>query len=343
MLVPGTTALLAIGIFILDTVTPNEVSAATFYVVVVLLSLRFCRARGMIVVSVLCAFLSLVSYLLTAQGHYESGLINTSISLVAIAATAYLAAKAESNRLVAENIQAQLAHAARIATLGEISASIAHEVNQPLAAIVTNANACTRWINARPPNLTQIAASIEDIAEDANRASGIVNRIRALAKRADPKRELIEINAVINEVLTLMQPRFQENRIGIRTALGGDLPMIYGDRVQLQQVALNLLVNAIDAINASSTDRREIRVVSARSIGSGVTVAMEDSGVGISAKATNHLFDAFHSTKSDGMGIGLSICRSIVEAHGGDIWASPNMAQGAVFYFTLPEESEGKS
>jgi signal transduction histidine kinase len=337
---PLATAILAIAIFIVDTITPYEISAATFYVVVVLLSLRFCRTQGVITISAICVVLTVVSYVLTPGGNFETGIVNTSISLLAIAATTYLAVKSESARVTAEQAQAHLAHVARVTTLGEIAASIAHEINQPLTAIVTNASACTRWMYAQPPNLERAAASMDNIVDDANRASEIINRVRALATRTELKKTSLELNVVVHEVLALMQTRFRENRISVRTNLSNDLPMIFGDRIQLQQVVLNLLVNAIDAVNAVPNDGREIHIISSKSNTCGATITIEDSGVGIDPASVNHLFDAFHSTKSDGMGIGLSICRSIIEAHSGQIWAAPNKPRGAAFCFTLPGDRE---
>jgi signal transduction histidine kinase len=337
---PLATAILAIAIFIVDTITPYEISAATFYVVVVLLSLRFCRTQGVITISAICVVLTVVSYVLTPGGNFETGIVNTSISLLAIAATTYLAVKSESARVTAEQAQAHLAHVARVTTLGEIAASIAHEINQPLTAIVTNASACTRWMYAQPPNLERAAASMDNIVDDANRASEIINRVRALATRTELKKTSLELNVVVHEVLALMQTRFRENRISVRTNLSNDLPMIFGDRIQLQQVVLNLLVNAIDALNAVPNDGREIHIISSKSNTCGATITIDDSGVGIDPASVNHLFDAFHSTKSDGMGIGLSICRSIIEAHSGQIWAAPNKPRGAAFCFTLPGDRE---
>ena len=337
---PLATAILAIAIFIVDTITPYEISAATFYVVVVLLSLRFCRTQGVITISAICVVLTVVSYVLTPSGNFETGIVNTSISLLAIAATTYLAVKSESARVTAEQAQAHLAHVARVTTLGEIAASIAHEINQPLTAIVTNASACTRWMYAQPPNLERAAASMDNIVDDANRASEIINRVRALATRTELKKTSLELNVVVHEVLALMQTRFRENRISVRTNLSNDLPMIFGDRIQLQQVVLNLLVNAIDALNAVPNDGREIHIISSKSNTCGATITIDDSGVGIDPASVNHLFDAFHSTKSDGMGIGLSICRSIIEAHSGQIWAAPNKPRGAAFCFTLPGDRE---
>lgn len=337
---PLLTGILAIGIFIIDTITPYEISAATFYVIVVLLSARFGRTQGMVTVSGICIALTIASYILTPHGNFGTGIINTSISLLAIAATTYLAVQIESARVAAEQAQARLAHVARITTLGEIAASIAHEVNQPLAAIVTNANACTRWMQARPANFANVASSIDSIVSDANRASEIIKRVRALSIRAEPKKSWIEINGVVRDVLALVQNRFRDNRTFVYANLESDLPMILGDRIQLQQVLLNILMNAIDAMNTLPSNSREICISSAKSSACGVIVTIEDTGSGIDPGIVPHLFDAFHSTKSDGMGIGLSICRSIIESHGGNIWAEPTTQRGATFCFTLPGDRE---
>ena len=339
---PVATALLTLAIFIADTLTDYEISAATFYVVVVLLSLRFCRTPGVITVSAICVVLTVVSFVLTPDGAYGPGIANTSISLLAIGATTYLAVRIEAARVVAEQAQAHLAHVARVTTLGEMAASIAHEVNQPLAAIVTNANACTRWMQAQPPNSANVATSIDSIIEDANRASEVINRVRALATRTELQKVSIDVNTVVQDVLTLLQSQAREHRISVRTNLASGLPMVFGDRIQLQQVVLNLLMNAFEAIDAAPTDEREIQIDSSNSGTGGVTVTIEDSGVGLERAAAAHLFEAFHSTKSGGMGIGLSICRSIIETHGGHIWAAPNTLRGAAFSFTLPSEEKAR-
>ena len=340
---PIVTAELAIAIFIFDTVTPYEIAAASLQVVVVFLSLRFCRKRGIIFVSVACAALSIlsavltiVSYVPTAGSTFSLGVINTSISLTAIAATAYLALATETARQTAERAQAHLAHVARLTTLGELSASIAHELNQPLTAVITNANASTRWLRNDPPNLQKVTSSIESIVEDARRASEIIARIRAMTTRAEPQNAWVDINAEIQEVLVLIQSQLNENRIGVRAELNNGLPSVFGDRIQLQQVVLNLIINAIDAIGAAQTEPREIRIRSRKTRPSGVEISIEDTGGGLTATDVNQIFDAFFSTKTGGMGIGLSICRSIIEAHHGRIWAEQAQPSGAVFHFTLP-------
>ena len=344
---PIFTAALAIAIFIFDTVTPYEIAAASLQVVVVLLSLRFCRKRGVIFVLVACAALSIlsavltiVSYVPTAGSTFSLGVINTSISLTAIAATAYLALATETARQTAERAQAHLAHVARLTTLGELSASIAHELNQPLTAVITNANASTRWIRNDPPNLQKVTSSIESIVEDARRASEIIARIRALTTRAEPQNAWVDINAEIQEVLVLIQSQLNENRIGVRAELNNGLPSVFGDRIQLQQVVLNLIINAIDAIGAAQTEPREIRIRSRKTRPSGVEISIQDTGGGLTTTDVNQIFDAFFSTKTGGMGIGLSICRSIIEAHHGRIWAEQSQPSGAVFHFTLPGTQE---
>ena len=344
---PIFTAALAIAIFIFDTVTPYEIAAASLQVVVVLLSLRFCRKRGVIFVSVACAALSIlsavltiVSYVPTAGSTFSLGVINTSISLTAIAATAYLALATETARQTAERAQAHLAHVARLTTLGELSASIAHELNQPLTAVITNANASTRWIRNDPPNLQKVTSSIESIVEDARRASEIIARIRALTTRAEPQNAWVDINAEIQEVLVLIQSQLNENRIVVRAELDNGLPSVFGDRIQLQQVVLNLIINAIDAIGAAETEPREIRIRSRKTRPSGVEISIQDTGGGLTTTDVNQIFDAFFSTKTGGMGIGLSICRSIIEAHHGRIWAEQSQPSGAVFHFTLPGTQE---
>ena len=333
---PALAVALAVATFVVDTATDYEIAAATFYVLVVLLCARFCDKDGLVAVAMICVVLTVVSYALTADGNFRTGVINTSISIIAIAATTYMAVKMEAARAAAEQARAQLAHVARVTTLGEMAASIAHEVNQPLAAIVVNANACSRWISLEPANVEKANASIRDIVVDANRASEIIGRIRAFATRRFQEKRRIELGSMIHEVVALMQTQFRENEIALRISIPDGLPRIYGDPVQLQQVVLNLLVNAIDAIRARGGEVRQIRIAASTSDSGGVAFEIEDTGIGIPVDAIDHIFEAFYSSKSDGMGIGLSICRSIIEAHGGKIWTMPNPRGGANFHFVLP-------
>ena len=230
--------------------------------------------------------------------------------------------------------QAQLAHVARVATLGEMTASIAHEINQPLAAIVNNATACLHWLAAH--NLEEARQSAEFIVADGHRAGDIIDRIRMLSKKAPSRRDWVDINETILEVVALARSEVQSNGVALRTPLGDGLPQIYGDRVQLQQVILNLVINAIEAMHSIGDAPRELSVSSTRADPQHVLVAVRDSGHGLDAGDLDRLFHAFYSTKPHGMGLGLAISRTLVEAHGGRLWATANVPRGAVFQFTLP-------
>jgi C4-dicarboxylate-specific signal transduction histidine kinase len=230
--------------------------------------------------------------------------------------------------------QAELAHVTRVATLGELTASIAHEINQPLAAVVNNATACLHWLAAQ--NLEEARQSAEFVISDGHRAGEIIDRIRALSKKAPSRRDWVDVNETIREVLALARTEVHSNGVALRTRLGDGLPLILGDRIQLQQVILNLIMNAIEAMHGSDDAPRELSINSARADAQRVLVAVRDSGHGLHPGGLDRLFHAFYSTKPHGMGMGLAISRSIVEAHGGRLWAAANMPRGAVFQFTLP-------
>ena len=335
-ILPLATVALAIGIFVLDTVTNLEIAVAVLYVAVVLMSVGFCQKRGVILVSLACVALTVLSFFLTESGPSTTGLINCGISLLAIAATTLLILRIESAELTAQQAKAQLAHIARVTTLGELTASIAHEVNQPLTATVINAKASLHFLAAQPPNLEEARQAIECIAKDATRASDVVARVRGLAKRTPPQKELLNINETVNEVIKLTSSEIQNNHISLRTQFSNGLPLILGDRVQLQQVILNLILNAIEAMNGVTDDSRELLIKTAADNSNAVLVAIHDTGPGLEPGKIDNLFDAFYTTKRDGMGMGLAISRSIIEAHVGRIWAEPNTPRGAVFQFTLP-------
>jgi PAS domain S-box-containing protein len=257
--------------------------------------------------------------------------------------------------------QAELAHVARMTTLGQLTASITHEINQPLAGIVTNANASLRWLAREAPDLAEARDAIHRIVRDGNRASAVIARTRALIKKAPIAKEPLEINDVIQEVLALTQNELQRHHISVRTQFANDLPSVTADRIQLQQVLLNLVVNAIQAMSAVSDGPRELQLASRTiaeidfeeakesgprppSVGprpAQVSVTIKDSGPGLDAEHLDHLFDPFFSTKPHGLGIGLTITRSIIEAHGGRVSAKANLPRGAVFEFTLPVNAAG--
>jgi C4-dicarboxylate-specific signal transduction histidine kinase len=248
------------------------------------------------------------------------------------------AAKLADDQL--QEARAELAHVSRVATLGEMSASIAHEVNQPLAAVVTNANACLRWLAGQAPNLDEARQAIERIIRDGHRASEVIRRVRDLVKKSPPRKDLLDINDLIVEVIVLARSQVQGNRVSLQTQLSDDVPFILGDRIQLQQVILNLIINAIEAMSGISEGPRELLVGSGKDESKGVLVAVRDSGPGLDPESLDHLFAAFYTTKPQGMGMGLAISRSIIEAHGGRLWASLNAPRGAVFQFTLPHDGE---
>ena len=232
------------------------------------------------------------------------------------------------------NAQAELAHVTRVTTLGEMTGSIAHELNQPLGAVVNNASACVRWLAAN--NLEEARQSATLIIADVHRAGEIIGRIRALAKKTPPRKEWLDINETILEVVALARSEIQKNRVSLQTQLSSDLPLILGDRIQLQQVILNLIINAIEAMSGAGDGPRELQVGSAKDESQGVRVAVRDSGPGLDPESLDHLFTAFFTTKPQGMGMGLAISRSIIEVHGGRLWATSNKDKGATFQFTLP-------
>ena len=231
--------------------------------------------------------------------------------------------------------QAELAHLNRVMTVGELTASIAHEINQPLAAILMNGNAALRWLALDPPNLAKARDSAELIMRDGDRASQVIARIRALLKKTPPSKTLLDVNEFVLEVVDLTQSEMVRNGVRLRVELGGDLPRVPGDRIQLQQVMLNLIANAIEAMGAIQDRQRALIIATDTFDNTAVRVAVSDNGPGIDSQTVHHLFNAFSTTKPEGMGMGLAISRSIIEAHGGRLWTEPNDEFGATFQFTL--------
>jgi PAS domain S-box-containing protein len=248
-------------------------------------------------------------------------------------------AEARENERRYREMQTELAHASRVATMGQLTASIAHEVNQPIAAVVTSAEAALRWLDRQPPDLEEARQALTSIVLAGNRAADVIGRIRDLIRKAPPRHDRLEINEAILEVIELTRGEAVKNGIMVRTELADGLPGIKGDRVQLQQVILNLIVNAVEAMTGIADGRRELLVSTEAT--DGVRVAIRDSGPGFAPGVLDHLFDTFYTTKSNGLGLGLSICRSIIEAQGGRLWASANVPRGAIFQFTLPSQGNG--
>ena len=243
----------------------------------------------------------------------------------------------ESERRFRE-AQMELAHASRVVTMGQFTASIAHEVNQPIAAALTNAETALRWLARQPPNLEKAKQSIDRIISDGKRAADIVSRICDFSKKAPVRKESLEINEAILEIMRLTDAAMSENGVLVKMQLSEGLPPILGDRVQLQQVILNLIMNAIEAMSEVSDGSRELLINTNEAESGNVLVAVSDSGPGLPPASLARIFEAFYTTKASGLGIGLSICRSIVEAHGGRLWATPNEPRGAIFCMMLPTE-----
>ena len=234
--------------------------------------------------------------------------------------------------------QTELAHVTRVATLGEMTASIAHEINQPLGAVVNSASACLRWLDAQ--KLEEARRSAARVIAEGHRASEIIGRIRALAKKAPLRKDWLDVNETIHEVIALAHSEVQRNGVALETQLSDDVPVILGDRIHLQQVILNLMMNAIEAMSGAGEGPRELLVRAGADESQGVRVSVQDSGPGLDPKSVDHLFDAFYTTKPQGLGMGLAISRSLIEAHGGRLWATAHEPHGAVFQFTLPIGSE---
>jgi len=255
-----------------------------------------------------------------------------------------------------QKAQTELAHVRRVTALGELTASIAHQINQPLAAVVTNANASLRWLAGDSPNLAETREAIRRIIRDSHRAGDVISRMRALFRKAPETKERLDINEVIEEVLVLTLGEAQRNRVALRTELANDLPTTLGDRILLQQVILNLLINAIEVVSGVDDGPRDLSIsslkvtempseseentledeASVEAESTHILIAVRDSGPGLDPEHLDRLFDAFYTTTPHGLGMGLAISRSIIEAHGGRLWATPNLPRGAAFQFTLP-------
>jgi C4-dicarboxylate-specific signal transduction histidine kinase len=232
--------------------------------------------------------------------------------------------------------QTELAHVNRVTAMGQLAASISHEVMQPITAALTNAQAALRWLARQPPDVEEARQALGRSVNEGNRATDVIGRIRALIKKAPPRKDGLEINEAILEVIALTHGEVVKNGVSVQTHLADGLPLIQGDRVQLQQVIMNLIFNAVEAMSGVSEGSRALLISTGQEASDGVLVTVQDSGPGLHPESVDHLFDAFYTTKPGGLGMGLSICRSIVDAHGGRIWASRTAGPGATFQFTLP-------
>jgi signal transduction histidine kinase len=248
---------------------------------------------------------------------------------------ASIAVEREQSEAALRQAQADLAHVSRVTTMGELTVSLAHEVNQPITAALTNANTCMLWLDGATPNIEEARAAVMRIVQDGTRASDIISRIRLLFKKGTPERSSVDVNDLIREMIVLLRSEAVRYGVSVRTDLAADLPPAIGDRVQLQQVLLNLIVNGIDAMKEVA-GTRELTIASQRADTDCVLVSVSDTGTGLPSRQADQIFKAFFTTKAHGTGMGLSISRSIVESHGGRLWAEGNSSRGATFHLTLP-------
>jgi signal transduction histidine kinase len=256
--------------------------------------------------------------------------------VTAFAAQATIALEITRRERQLRQVQMELAHATRVVTMGQLTASIAHEVKQPIAATVAGAHAAQRWLDRQTPDLGEARKALGFIVNHSIRAAEVIDRIRDLVKKAPSQMDRLEINGAIREVVELTRGEAMKNGVSLQMQLAEGLPLIEGDRVQLQQVILNLIINGIQAMSEASNGPRQVLINTGKPESGGVLIAVRDSGPGLAPGTLDHIFEAFHTTKPDGLGLGLSICRSIIEAHGGRLWASANVPDGATFQFTLP-------
>ena len=254
------------------------------------------------------------------------------------AAPATIALESTRRERQYREMQSELAHANRVATMGQLTASIAHEIKQPIAAARINAAAALRFLDKSPPDVAEVREALTCIVNDADRASDVVDRIGSLIKKAPPRKEVVDLNAAILEVTALTHSEAVKTGVTVGTQLAGELPRIQCDRVQLQQVMLNLIVNAIQSMSGVEDGNRELHISTVSIEPEGVCVAVRDTGHGLRPESLPRLFEPFYTTKPDGMGMGLSICRSIIEAHGGRLWATRCEPRGALFQFTIPAD-----
>jgi PAS domain S-box-containing protein len=243
--------------------------------------------------------------------------------------------QAENERKRLHEAQADLAHASRLTAMGELTASLAHEVNQPITAVVNGASTCIRWLTREEPDLREAREAASGVIRNAKRAADIINRIRSISKKGESKRQLVDVNELIGEIIALLRNEASRYSISIRTDLDADVPKVMADAVQVQQVMMNLIMNSIDAMK-DVDQKRELSIKSRRAEDEQLTIFVSDTGIGLPPQQTDQIFDAFFTTKSHGLGMGLRISRSIVESHGGRLWAADNSPRGASFSFTLP-------
>lgn len=331
------TTLLAfmITIFACDTTANYEVTVSTFYIVVIIIAAYSLAQHWLMPVTSVCICFTLLSFYLTPKGYYLAGLINMTISLVSIFTIYYLLQKIKTARAVAHKAQTHLLRIARANSVENLTISITHEINQPLAAIITSGSACKHWLSKEPTNLDKALQALERIQADAYRASNIIDRLRNFTKGKPPQKTVFLLNEATQEIRDWSQAEIKRHGIILKVNLAPEDSFVLADRIQIQQVIGNLISNAIDATMLVPAGKREIRITSERQ-NDRILFCIFDTGIGLSAEIQAHLFEPFWTTKEEGIGIGLSISRTLIEANGGHIWAQSNENAGAVFRFSIP-------
>ena len=328
---------LVAAVFVADTITNLEIAAAVFYIVPIMVSVRLLSRRHVVALAVLCVMLTITSSVLTTAGAREAGFINLGISVAAILVTTYLALRMLSSEASYHHAREQLLRVSRITKLGELTTSIAHEVNQPLAAVVASAAACRRWLTASPPNTGKARESINRIVEEANRASEVISRVRRLTRQEQTCKEWLDVNSAVAECVALARAEIHRNGLNLVLCLGDELPQIYADRVQIHQVLSNLVLNAIEAQASVDRSRRTLEIDTHGGPLGTVEIEVGDNGPGLPDQAPEQLFQAFWTTKEGGTGLGLTISRTIVEAHGGHLEFC-DTRKGARIRMSLPSK-----
>lgn len=328
----GFLVLVLAGLFVADTKTDYEIAIAVFYILVIIVTSQGASQRGIVALGAICIVLTSLSFALTPHGDMQGGLINLGISLAAIAITSYLIIQIEKARQSALLAQNQLLRLARVQSLGGLTSSIAHEVNQPLAALMTSSHACQRWLNQHPPQVEKALQALQRVLGSAERASDIIKRVQNLIKAEPAHKEYFELRDALLEIVALSEAELLRQGVEVYCEFGAEPKEVWADRVQIQQVLANLILNALDAMQASSVKKLWLQIEGKADC---VQVNVKDSGAGV--QQPKDIFEAFWTTKEQGVGVGLSISRSIVESNGGAIWVYSDIGQGACFSFTVPK------
>ncbi|WP_343525495.1 ATP-binding protein [Sphingomonas sp.] len=328
-------AILVLAIFVVDVLTDRVIAVAVLYIVPVLLALRIFPRTRVMGLAAGCVALTLLGSPLTRFGMTEAGMVNLAISLIAIMTTSYLGLRMLSHEAASHEARAHLLRLSRIGNLGELASSIAHEVNQPLAAITSSAGAARRWLDGSPPDLTRAKESLDRIARDAARAGDVVSGVRRLASRKASTPVWTDMAELVEECVAIARAELDRQQIRLDLTMPEDAAGIWGDRVQIQQIVVNLLINAIESLTQNGTAERRILLSVSRSAGF-VALTIADTGAGLSQDALGHLWEPFWTSKEGGVGLGLTISRTIAEAHGGALEYRPRGGRGAVFELRLP-------